>query len=99
MRYFSMKWVSAGRLAGAKVRRTSHEGGSVNSLLAAYQECCLRRFVLVQTWVARLRDSQRGQGLVEYSLILALIAIMTIVALRFLQPTISNTLNRVSSNL
>ncbi len=40
------------------------------------------------------RDDQEGQGLVEYALILALIAILVIVALKFLQPQISNTLNK-----
>ena len=55
--------------------------------------------VRVRCWLVCARDVQRGQGLVEYALILAFIAIMVIVALRFLQPTISNTLNRVSSNL
>ncbi|HVA88981.1 MAG TPA: Flp family type IVb pilin, partial [Chloroflexota bacterium] len=38
---------------------------------------------------------EEGQGLVEYALILALIAILVIVALKFLQPQISNTLNTV----
>ena len=42
---------------------------------------------------------EEGQGLVEYALILALIAILVIVALKFLQPQISNTLNNVSNNL
>jgi len=36
---------------------------------------------------------------VEYALILALIAILVIVALKFLQPQVSNTLNRVSTAL
>jgi Flp pilus assembly pilin Flp len=40
-----------------------------------------------------------GQGLVEYALILALIAVLVITALKYLQPTISSTLNRVSNTL
>jgi hypothetical protein len=42
----------------------------------------------------RLRREE-GQGLVEY----ALIAILVIVALKFLQPQISNTLNKISNSL
>ena len=54
----------------------------------------------LQTWIKRLvQRDEEGQGLVEYALILALIAILVIVALQFLQPTISNTLNTVSNAL
>jgi pilus assembly protein Flp/PilA len=53
----------------------------------------------MQYWCMRTRDDERGQGLVEYALILALIAILVIIALKFLQPQISNTLNKVSNNL
>jgi pilus assembly protein Flp/PilA len=49
--------------------------------------------------IGRKREDEKGQGLVEYSLILALIAILVIVALQFLQPAISNTLNTVSNSL
>ncbi len=52
-----------------------------------------------QQWFARLLDTHKGQGLVEYALILALIAILVIVALKYLQPRISTTLNTVSSSL
>jgi Flp pilus assembly pilin Flp len=57
-----------------------------------------------RTMLRRLRSrlAQRpedGQGLVEYALILALIAIFVIVALHFLQPVISNTLNSVANGL
>jgi pilus assembly protein Flp/PilA len=53
----------------------------------------------MQHWLIRGENEQRGQGLVEYALILALIAILVIIALKFLQPQISNTLNKVSNNL
>lgn len=42
---------------------------------------------------------EKGQGLVEYALILVLIAIVVIVALTFLGPTISNVFNEISANL
>ena len=49
--------------------------------------------------IGRNREDEKGQGLVEYALILALIAILVIIALQFLQPAISNTLNTVSNSL
>ena len=52
-----------------------------------------------QIWLLRRLRREEGQGLVEYALILALIAILVIVALKFLQPQISNTLNNVSNAL
>jgi pilus assembly protein Flp/PilA len=55
--------------------------------------------VRISNALGRLRAERSGQGLVEYALILALIAILVIVALKFLQPQVSNTLNRVSNNL
>ena len=42
---------------------------------------------------------EEGQGLVEYALLLALIGILIILALKFLQPQISNTLNSISTAL
>ena len=62
--------------------------------------------VSVQLLMVRLREHAtkgqhafRGQGMVEYALILAFIAILVIVALKFLQPSISRTLNNVSNSL
>jgi Flp pilus assembly pilin Flp len=56
-------------------------------------EFVTKQIVAVQTLVAKLRErAEEGQGMVEYALILAFIAILVIVALKFLQPAISNTL-------
>jgi len=44
-------------------------------------------------------DAEEGQGLVEYTLILAFIAIFVVVALKFLQPNISAELNTVANGL
>ena len=55
--------------------------------------------VTLQAWMDNRLRRERGQGLVEYALILALIAILVIVALKFLQPQVSSTLNKVSNNL
>ncbi len=49
--------------------------------------------------VRRRLSKQEGQGMVEYALILAFIAILVIVALKFLQPAISRTLNNVGNSL
>ena len=63
-------------------------------------EFMTKQIVAVQMLVAKLRErADEGQGLVEYALILAFIAILVIVALKFLQPQISNTLNNVANSL
>ena len=63
-------------------------------------EFVTKQIVTAQTLVAQLRArAEEGQGMVEYALILAFIAILVIVALKFLQPAISNTLNNVSNSL
>lgn len=45
-----------------------------------------------------LRDDQ-GQGLVEYALIIAVIAIAVIVAMLFLRDQISNIFSNIGNNL
>ncbi len=63
-------------------------------------EFVVKQMVAVQMLVAKLKTrAEEGQGMVEYALILAFIAILVIVALRFLQPQISSTLNTVSNSL
>lgn len=54
---------------------------------------------VARSWIIRRLRREDGQGLVEYALILALIAIVVVVALQFLQPNISSTLNNVANNL
>jgi Flp pilus assembly pilin Flp len=46
-----------------------------------------------------LRSDDRGQGLAEYALILALIAIVAILALLFLGSQISTILSRVGNSV
>jgi len=43
--------------------------------------------------------SQKGQGLAEYALILALIAILAIVALAFMSGAINNVLSTVGKSI
>ncbi len=49
------------------------------------------------TSIARHRDDEAGQGLAEYALILALIAIVAIVALLFLGSQISDKLSVIGN--
>lgn len=50
--------------------------------------------IVVRHFVAR-RPDERGQGLAEYALILALIAVIAIAALVFLGTSVSGILSRV----
>ena len=56
---------------------------------------------IIATFVARRvrRSDEDGQTLVEYGLLLALIAIIVIVALLFLGPIVSGIFQNVGSNL
>jgi len=54
---------------------------------------------LFTSLLAALRRDEEGQGLAEYALILALIAIVAIVALLFLGGAISGILSTVGSSV
>jgi len=54
---------------------------------------------LVNSLLAAVRRDEEGQGLAEYALILALIAIVAIVALLFLGNQISGILNTVGQSV
>ena len=54
---------------------------------------------LVQQLLATLRTDEEGQGLAEYALILALIAIVAIVALLFLGGQVSGILSSVGASI
>ena len=53
----------------------------------------------VTTWIASLRRDEDGQGLAEYALILALIAVIAIAALVFLGTQISSILSNIGANI
>jgi len=55
--------------------------------------------VLFNSFLAKLRRDEDGQGLAEYALILALIAIVAIIALIFLGGEISGILNDVGTSV
>jgi len=52
----------------------------------------------LKRWIAPF-GSKEGQALVEYALILALVAIAAIVGLHFLGQTAQNTLNNVANTV
>jgi pilus assembly protein Flp/PilA len=54
---------------------------------------------LVFAWLASVRHDEGGQGLAEYALILALIAVIAIAALVFLGTRISEILSTIGANI
>ena len=54
---------------------------------------------LLASWIDRLRTDEKGQGLAEYALILALIAVIAIVSLIFLGTQISDKLSVIGNAL
>ena len=50
-------------------------------------------------WVAALLKKRDAQAMVEYALILALIAIVAIVALHFLGGSVQTQLNNIATNI
>ena len=46
-----------------------------------------------------LWKSEKGQGLVEYALIIVMIAIVVIVAMRFIAPNVGNVFSQIGNTL
>ena len=59
----------------------------------------LSTFEFVAAWLRSKTDSQRGASLVEYALLLALIAIICIIALQFLGREASENFADVGNSL
>ena len=59
----------------------------------------LKLFINMKLALANLLDNEEGQGLTEYALILALIAIVAIAALSFLGGKVTSVLNTIGSTL
>jgi pilus assembly protein Flp/PilA len=55
----------------------------------------LRSFLALHAWIAK-RDREEGQALVEYALILALIAVISIAALEALGTGVSTQLQTIA---
>ena len=56
-------------------------------------------FPYIIALIASFRNDEEGQGLAEYALILALVAIAAIAALMVLGPAISGVLNKVGTSI
>ncbi len=54
---------------------------------------------LLASWFDRMRTDDEGQGLAEYALILALIAVISIIALIYLGTQISDKLSVIGNAL
>ena len=59
----------------------------------------LKLFINMKLAVARLFDEEEGQGLTEYALILALIAIVAIAALTLLGGKVTDALSSVGNSV
>jgi pilus assembly protein Flp/PilA len=54
---------------------------------------------MIQYLVSLIRSDERGQGLAEYALILALIAVLAIAAVTFLGGQINSILSNVGTKI
>jgi pilus assembly protein Flp/PilA len=79
---------------GAVGRLELREGGP-----SAMRDVILRAQVRVQTALYSIRHRQEGQGLVEYGLIIASIAILLIVAMLFLAGKIDDLFSETGSSV
>jgi pilus assembly protein Flp/PilA len=59
----------------------------------------LKLFINMKLAMTRLMEKEDGQGLTEYALILAFIAIVAIVALQFLGNGVKNQLSTVANSI
>ncbi len=55
--------------------------------------------VRFQNWIAGLRDREEGQGLVEYVVLIGLIAVGVMVAVGLFEDSISNTFGEIGSRI
>ena len=53
----------------------------------------------IATWAQTRQQDEEGQGMVEYGLILALVAIVAIAGLEALGPAVNGVLTQVSGSL
>jgi pilus assembly protein Flp/PilA len=66
--------------------------GSDTSMISTYE--------FLATWLrARFSDAERGASLVEYALLVALIAVVCIIAVRILGSEASETFSSTASNI
>ena len=56
-------------------------------------------FIQKGIYIMLFAPKEKGQGLVEYAIILALVAIVVIAVMRLLGPKIGNTFSTINSSL
>jgi pilus assembly protein Flp/PilA len=71
----------------------------VNVKYSQSQEGLLRNSEERRKFAMLFSPKEKGQGLVEYALILVLVAIVVIAALMILGPIIGNVFSRINSSL
>ena len=59
----------------------------------------IRRTFMKGEFVMLFAQKEKGQGLVEYALIIILIAMVVIVAMSFLGPAVGNVFNNIATTL
>ena len=64
-----------------------------------YLGLVLRYFFIERNCVMLFAPKERGQGLVEYAIILAFVALVVIAVVRLLGPEIGNTFSTISNSL
>ena len=69
----------------------SKQGGELQNMLSIYTN--------LQALLTRVFEDEDGQGLTEYALILALIAVVAIAALTLLGGKVTDVLNTIASSL
>ena len=59
----------------------------------------LRYFFIERNFVMLFTPKEKGQGLVEYAIILSLVALVVIAVVRLLGPEIGSTFSTISSSM
>ncbi len=59
----------------------------------------VRRYSIERRIIMLFAPKEKGQGLVEYALILVLVAVVVIAVLTLLGPIIGNVFSKINSNL
>ena len=58
-----------------------------------------KMYVSFMLYIEAMKKDEKGQGLVEYALILVLIAIVCIIAMKYVGGSTNNTISKVGSAL
>lgn len=59
----------------------------------------VNRVIMLTLWMKQLLKKEDGQGLVEYGLIIALVALVVVAALTLIGGNLTNKFNEIASSL